>query len=163
MPSRNCPPKNDNKQNEVADALNKIQIEQLHKATLNFSNNSLETKKLCITVEVAVFTLLTGIYKEKPLAELFVILRVFGVIVPTLFYIVDVVLYYYQDRLRTRMILEENEIRKRHQLDERKNSRNKYRVIRSFFNGSQIMYLGLILIALFLPTLVNFVWRILSA
>lgn len=155
MPPKNCPPKSDNKQHEVADELNKMQIEQLHKATLNFSNNSLETKKLCITVEVAVFTLLTGVYREKPFAELFVILRVFGVIVPTLFYIVDVVLYYYQDRLRANMIREENEIRKRHQLDERKNSRNNYRLFRSLFNGSQIMYLGLVLIAHFSSTLIN--------
>ena len=37
-------------QRVIADELDKIQIDQLHKATLNFSNNSLETKKLCVTV-----------------------------------------------------------------------------------------------------------------
>lgn len=31
-------------QRVIADELDKIQIDQLHKATLNFSNNSLETK-----------------------------------------------------------------------------------------------------------------------
>mgnify|MGYP007081396262 CR=1 FL=1 len=33
-------------QRVIADELDKIQIDQLHKATLNFSNNSLETKKI---------------------------------------------------------------------------------------------------------------------
>ncbi|WP_312648984.1 hypothetical protein [Aminipila sp.] len=141
-----------NNNSDIADELNKIQIQQLHNATLNFSNNSLETKKLCITVEVAVFTLLTAIYKEESsYSKLIDAVRFFGILVPSLFYIVDVVLYFYQDRLREKMVIEGNEIRKRYKLTEKVINKNKHRVRKSFFNGSQIMYFGLVIIAVLFP------------
>ncbi|MFV0516951.1 MAG: hypothetical protein ACK5MV_06110 [Aminipila sp.] len=140
-----------NNNSDIADELNKIQIQQLHNATLNFSNNSLETKKLCITVEVAVFTLLTAIYKAESYSKLIDAVRFFGILVPSLFYIVDVVLYFYQDRLREKMVIEENEIRKRYKLTEKVINKNKHRVRKSFFNVSQIMYLGLVIIAVLFP------------
>ena len=56
-----------NEQKKIADELDKIQIEQLHKATLSFSNNSQENKKLCVTVLTAIYALLVGIYKEETL------------------------------------------------------------------------------------------------
>ena len=72
-------------QRVIADELDKIQIDQLHKATLNFSNNSLETKKLCVTVQIAVYTLLAGIYKESPLSNLVIALELLGILIPVLF------------------------------------------------------------------------------
>ena len=139
----------------IADSLNKIQIEQLHKATLNFSSNSLETKKLCITAEVAAFTLLTGLYTDKTFTEIASVIRLFGILIPTLFYFVDVVLYFYQDKLREQMLIEADKMRIRHALEPKGIEDRKPRVFRSFFNGSQLMYLGLVLISFMTPWLVR--------
>ena len=51
-------------QKDISNELKKIQIAQLHNATLNISNNSLETKKLVVTTITAVCTILIGLYKE---------------------------------------------------------------------------------------------------
>lgn len=136
----------------IADELNKIQIEQLHKATLNFSGNSLETKKLCVTVEIAALTSITGIYKNLQLEDLIGIIKIFAFIVPLLFYLVDIVFYFYQNRLREKMIIEENEIRRRHHLSTRylKTGSKFSRLLHSVFNKSQIMYWGLIVLP-FIP------------
>lgn len=142
-------------QKKIADELDKIQIDQLHKATLNFSNHSLETKKLCVTVQIAVYTLLAGIYKESPLSNLVIALELLGILIPILFYAVDVVLYYYQDRLRENMNSKMNDIKKRHRLAAQAENRNKKRLLRSFFNGSQILYLGLIIISVIAPLLIK--------
>lgn len=139
---------------QIADELDRIQIEQLHRATLNFSSNSLETKKLCVTAEVAVCTLLAGIYKDN-LQNFIRVAQLMGVLIPLLFYSVDVVLYFYQDRLRENMMKLENQIRKRHHLQLCCGSSSKAfsRLARSFFNGSQIMYFGLIMMAVVLRLL----------
>lgn len=141
---------------KVADELDKIQIDQLHKATLNFSNNSLETKKLCVTAQIAVYTLLAGIYKESPLSSLVISLELVGFFIPVLFYAVDVVLYFYQDRLRENMNNKINSIRKRHGLKSEPIIRNKKRLWRSFINGSQVLYLGLLIASVFTPILIKF-------
>lgn len=134
---------------EIYDELNKIQIDQLHKATLNFSDNSLETKKLCVTVESAVLTLLAGIYKNDSIDTWIKTATIFCIIIPILFYLVDSVLWFYQNRLREKMLIEENEIRARHGLVSRNIEimSNRKRVFKSLFNGSQIMYLGLVVIS----------------
>jgi len=142
-------------QRRTADELDKIQIDQLHKATLNFSNNSLETKKLCVTVQIAVYTLLASIYKENTLSNLLISLEILGILIPILFYSVDVVLYFYQDRLRENMGKRINEIKKRNGLLILPSSKSKPRLLRSFFNGSQIIYLGLILVSIIAPLLIK--------
>lgn len=142
-------------QKKISDELDKIQIDQLHKATLNFSNNSLETKKLCVTVQIAVYTLLAGIYKDSPLSNLVIALELLGILIPILFYAVDVVLYYYQDRLRENMNNKMNDIKKRHRIVVQPSNRNNKRLLRSFINGSQILYLGLIIISVIAPLLVK--------
>lgn len=153
-------------QRVIADELDKIQIDQLHKATLNFSNNSLETKKLCVTVQIAVYTLLAGIYKESPLSNLVIALELLGILIPVLFYAVDVVLYFYQDRLRENMNKRMDEIKKRNGLPVRSENRSKRRLFRSFFNGSQILYLGLIIVSIIAPLLIKVcveIWGNISA
>ena len=153
-------------QRVIADELDKIQIDQLHKATLNFSNNSLETKKLCVTVQIAVYTLLAGIYKESPLSNLVIALELLGILIPVLFYAVDVVLYFYQDRLRENMNKRMDEIKKRNGLPVRSENGSKRRLFRSFFNGSQILYLGLIIVSIIAPLLIKVcveIWGNISA
>ncbi|MGL6200460.1 MAG: hypothetical protein ACRC3H_16140 [Lachnospiraceae bacterium] len=146
----------DNNRKEVEDELDKIQIEQLHKATLNFSNQSLETKKLCTTVELAALTLFAGLYNiEMDSTVKFIeIMPIIGVAIPLLFYFVDVFLYYYQDSLRARMIKEENKIRSRHKINLKNEKKDERRLLRAFFNGSQIIYLGLILISIIITIIV---------
>lgn len=142
-------------QKKISDELDKIQIDQLHKATLNFSNNSLETKKLCVTVQIAVYTLLAGIYKDSPLSNLVIALELLGILIPILFYAVDVVLYYYQDRLRENMNNKMNDIKERHRIVVQPSNRNNKRLLHSFINGSQILYLGLIIISVIAPLLIK--------
>lgn len=142
-------------QRKTADELDKIQIDQLHKATLNFSNNSLETKKLCVTLQIAAYTLLASIYKEGTLSNLVLSLELLGILIPILFYSVDVVLYFYQDRLRENMNMKINEIKKRNGLPVKPLNQRKSRLLRSFINGSQILYLGLILISILAPFLIS--------
>ena len=157
-PSEVNEPKGDNTvtsdTGEIEDRLNEIQIEQLHRATLNFSNNSLETKKLCMTVMSAVFTTFVSIYSSFPSDKRWM-LKACIIAIPLFFYVVDVVFYFYQDSLREKMIKEENEIRKRHGLELRtfrkkdltnsKDLTDSKRLGRSLFNKSQIMY-GLLLV-----------------
>ena len=152
--AKTCKALND-EQRKIADELDRVQIDQLHKATLNFSNNSLETKKLCVTVQIAVYTLLASIYKENALSNLRISLELLGVLIPVLFYFVDVVLYFYQDRLRENISTKINEIKKRNGLPIQSLSQRKPRLLRSFFNGSQILYWGLILVSILAPFLIN--------
>ncbi|MBM6722970.1 hypothetical protein, partial [Pseudoflavonifractor phocaeensis] len=131
----------------IEDSLNQKQIDQLHNATLNFSNNSLETKKLCVTAEIASVTILMGSHQNSKIDNLYIVLGVSSLMVALLFYIVDIFFYYYQDKLREAMITEENKIRLRHGLPLRvfvrktiMGNKGGCRVFRSIFNGSQIMY-----------------------
>lgn len=134
----------------IEDSLNLKQIDQLHNATLNFSNNSLETKKLCVTAEIASITLLIGLHEKDKITNLLLLIGISGLIIALLFYIVDVFFYFYQDKLRTAMIKEENKIRDRHEIGRREfDRRDKMcdRVSRSILNGSQIMYWVLMLVS----------------
>lgn len=149
-------------QKNIADELNKIQIDQLHKATLNFSNNSMETKKLCVTAQIAVYTLLAGIYKENSSPIFAIALVLLGMLVPILFYFVDVFLYFYQDRLRENMSKQIDEIKKRNGLEIQPPSKKKNRLFRSLFNGSQTLYFGLIINSIVAPVLIKIcikLWR----
>lgn len=144
--------------NTIHDELNKIQIEQLHKATLNFSDNSLETKKLCVAVLSGVFTIIAGINKDKPFCNWVQSLALFGMLIPFLFYIVDAILWFYQSKLREKMINEENQIRKRYGIVDRKNDNQMctfFRIIRALFNGSQTMYYGLIVLSAIMLVMSN--------
>ena len=150
----------DENQKKIADELDKIEIEQLHKATLTFSNNSQETKKMCVTALTATYALLATIYKEN-FGTFVVSIGVLGFLVSLLFYAVDVVLYYYQARLRENMQKRIDGIKLRHgilpvdveviqEADQR-----KIRLRRSFFNGSQLIYLGLMIVSVISPLLIG--------
>lgn len=148
----------------IEDSLNRMQIDQLHNATLNFSNNSLETKKLCVTAQIASVTILVGFHANNKLDNLYGILGASSLLIALLFYIVDIFLYYYQDKLRDAMIKEENKIRLRHGLPlqvfarKQKSKKTKCilkklnpktnRMVRSILNGSQVMYWILIVVSI---------------
>ena len=153
---------------DIQDELDKINIDQLHRATLNFSKNCLEVKKLCVTAEIAVLTLLAGLYYEVWQStsieadalsaiedELRILISIFSITIPALFYFVDVGFYYYQDKLRDKMNALHCAIKKRHGIIDNTTETEtaSHRFFKSLFNGSQVLYLIMILIAIILVIL----------
>jgi len=126
----------------LPDELNWNQINQLHNATSVLSKQSFEIKKICLTLEIASLTLMAK-FSNNTLDYSFFIA---GLIIPFTFYILDVMTYFYQDRLREKMIIEENKIRVRNDQDEKINDKNKFRFYRSIKNSSHLIYLVLIII-----------------
>lgn len=155
----------ENEKFTIEDSLNRMQIDQLHNATLNFSKNSLETKKLCVTAEIASVTLLLGNQENNEIRDIYMVLCVSSIVIAILFYIVDIFLYYYQDKLRDAMLKEENYIRLRHGIQLRTSVRqsagnnrrifSENRIIRSVFNSSQVMYWILIMISSIILLILN--------
>jgi len=106
-------------------------------------------------MEVAVLTVLATFFRDSvgSTRELINVLRIFGSMIPILFCIADMVMYFYQEKLRHEMQKEFNAIRERNGVAPIPLKRGpKGRIVRSIFNGSNIIYLGLIIIALVLPT-----------
>lgn len=134
------------------DDFDTMKIDQLHKVVMNFSSQSTEIKKMCITVEVAALTLITTIFKENYSEPSFTILTLLILfLVPILFYSIDIYTYYYQDKLRGVMFKCENNIRERNELDilteERFDTNNKERIRRAIKSYSNMIYWALLIIA----------------
>jgi len=125
----------------IQDDLDKLVVDQLHKATLNFSAESQETKKLCVTLVATIFTLLAAFSKTvlRNLEINSIWIALLCASIPLLFWIVDTVTYYYQKKLRYQMQDRLNAIRKRYAIPEEK-SEKRANVFRSFFNSSNLMY-----------------------
>ncbi len=148
-----------NRKNEIEDNLNKDHIEQYHKAVLSFSNQSFEIKKMCVTVEIGAFTLVSSLFKDNYTDTTFIsLIKVLSLLIPVLFYIVDIYTYFYQDKLRKLMYSEESLICKRHNIDKKPNKRftkSKYstlkRLFRSIFAFSNFIYWGLLLLSIIIP------------
>jgi hypothetical protein len=141
-----------NASNELEDSFDKDEIEQLHKAVLGISGQCFEIKKLCVTIELSVCTLVTTIFREIHASkELLFVIKIIIFSVPMFFYFVDICTYYYQDKLRKTMFDIENKIRCRHNVqlknDKRFNIKNYIfvrRLFKSIVNGTNIIYWGLI-------------------
>ena len=129
---------------KILDELSKIQIDQLHNITLLISKQSFEIKKLYIIT----LTTLISIFAFKNVSILF-----FSCLIATLlFYIVDSFLYYYQRNLRNNMIIEENKLYKRNNIDQL-NFRKPLSNIKlsfAFFNLSQAVYYIVFIVLFFL-------------
>ena len=141
---------------ELEDEFNKSNIEQLHKVVLNFSGQSFEIKKMCVTVEIAALTLIATIFKDNYSTAAFItLLKLIAGLVPVFFYMIDLCTYYYQDKLRAQMISQENFIRQRHGValrSEKRFSKTKRekadRIWRATINPSNMIYWGLMAIAI---------------
>jgi hypothetical protein len=121
-------------------------ISQLHNATSNFSKQSFEIKKVCLTVEVAALTLIGNFVNDKLDLALFVT----GLIIPIIFYFLDCTTYYYQDSLRGKMVKEENLFRTRYNIPILDNPHTQNKICRSIFNWSHWIYAALILLDIIL-------------
>jgi len=79
--------------------LNLKQIDQLHNATLQFSNFCFEIKKTCITTIFIVLTFVVTFTNKKLDVSIFII----SYIIVTCFWFLDSTAYFYQVKLRTNM------------------------------------------------------------
>jgi hypothetical protein len=144
---------------ELRDELDKVSIDQLHKAVLQISGNCFEIKKLCVTVLISAATLV-AIFTNKKLDLAFFVGSLIGV---SFFWLLDAQNYYYQEKLRTRMKELGEGIASRHlphlsvdgigmPLSEKREERStRERVAASLLNYSMIFYLLLaVVIALLL-------------
>ena len=138
-------------QNEqMRDELDKLQIEQLHQVVLRLSANSFEIKKLCITVIVSASVLVAS-FTDRQL-DLSIFLA--AAIIVAFFYMLDVQVYYYQEKIRIQMKVIHNSIIARNNysyntqgvgmpLTER---RSRFgRLLHAFFNPSMWPYAALVL------------------
>ena len=112
---------------EIQDKLNWDNINQLHNAVSNFSRQSFDIKKLWITVEISVITLLSTIKVESLDFIVFII-----ELVTIFFYLLDSMTYYYQDKLRDQMEAERNAIRKRYRIKYKSLEQEKSRIFKAF-------------------------------
>ncbi len=135
---------------DTADRIAYVQIDNLNKAVLNFSDNSLEIKKMCVTVLVAAITVIVGIFKDD-YSKIVIVSMIAIPFIMFLFYIVDAVMYWFQDKLREGIVNKENAIKERHNLEPGKYKNPKARIWRVLFNGSNLVYfIPLVLVELIL-------------
>lgn len=113
-------------------------ISQLHNATLQFSKNTLEIKKLFSTVVIGFFTITTGLDTNISMKKQLVIL----VILTLLFWILDAQSYYYQKKLRQQMQLLENKLLEKEEelICNQCKYANLKKIIFSVFNSSMFIY-----------------------
>lgn len=136
------------------DEIDQTNIEQLHKAVLQLSNNCFELKKFCVTVLISASTLIATFTNKQLDPFIFVA----GIFVVIFFWILDSQSYYYQEKLRARMKELASNIAKRNSpqlvidgvgmpLDKRRMERKpSERILASLFNWSMVFYLILFIL-----------------
>ena len=142
----------------VEDGLDKISIDQMHKAVLQFSSNCFELKKLCATVLVSAATLIATFTNKQLDLSIFVA----GLIVTLFFWLLDSQSYYYQEKLRAYMKIKAENLAARHNQkvvvdgvglplsEERERRKVETRVLSSLFNSSMFFYLVIAVIIILL-------------
>lgn len=119
-------------------------IDQLHNATINFSKNSLEIKKLLFVVIGILTPLIINLCGNHITGALFISLY----ITIFLFWIFDSYTYYYQKKLRFQMDFYFKQI-----LDKNENiqQKNKFKmIIISLFNWSHFCFYGILIFVVIL-------------
>lgn len=123
-------------------------IDQLHNATINFSKNSLEIKKLLFVVIGILTPLIINQCGNHITRALFISLY----ITIFLFWIFDSYTYYYQKKLRFQMDLYFKQI-----LDKNENiqQKNKFKmIIISLFNWSHFCFYGILIFVVIILNLI---------
>jgi len=119
----------------------KGEINQLHNATMEFNRNSLELKKIYISLYPAVVTLSYVFMTIKDNTGWRLSLFAFTIILTIGVWFLDSYYYYYQRKLRFMMDIIKNELYNIHK------SPTKYSVKGSLFNPSQLIYVYFIIIS----------------
>lgn len=123
-------------------------IDQLHNATINFSKNSLEIKKLLFVVIGILTPLIINLCGNHITGTLFISLY----ITIFLFWIFDSYTYYYQKKLRFQMDFYFKQI-----LDKNENiqQKNKFKmIIISLFNWSHFCFYGILIFVVIILNLI---------
>ena len=133
----------------IKDQIDWKTIDQLHTATIEFSRNCSNIKKICVTLLVASCTLLAKFNNNSLDLSFFIA----GFVIPLFFWGLDASSYFYQEKLRGIINDKLNEIKIRNSDDaiktpegyvlEIKRTKDK-RLIRSIFNNSMLLYYILI-------------------
>jgi hypothetical protein len=146
------------------DQIDQTNIDQLHKAVLQLSNNCFELKKFCVTVLISAITLIATFTNKQLDPFMFVA----GFFVVIFFWILDSQSYYYQEKLRARMKELASEMAKRHSpqlfidgvgmpLDKiREERKSSERVLTSLFNWSMVFYLALVILVIIVGVLYSY-------
>lgn len=110
-------------------------IQQLHNATLQFSKNTMEIKKLFVTVIIAFFTIVSGL--ENPIFDRKTQIIILGMLT-LLFWGLDAQSYYYQKKLRQQISTLENKLMGN---EDTCCERTKCKdLLQSIFNASMFIY-----------------------
>lgn len=125
--------------------LNLKQIDQLHNATLQFSNFCFEIKKTCIATIFIVLTFIVTFTNRELDLSIFII----SYITVICFWLLDSTAYFYQVKLRTMMNSKFNKVRELSGQeaendgaidDSRSNESFSEKLVSSSFNSSMILY-----------------------
>ena len=125
--------------NNIDQILKLKEIDQLDNAILQFSKNTLATKKICATLLVGIVTIILKITDNKIDDAIYF----GGFITLLIFWLIDANSYYYQRKLRIRMSkivlqLEENKVIDGFGMPLGKNEKANW--LKSLFNESQFFY-----------------------
>ena len=126
---------------EMAEKIKFDKINQLHNATLQFSNNTMEIKKLFVSVLIAYFTILATLNSASDItADPH---KPFLYIITASFLFLDVQSYYYQKKLRAQIEAHYNELLNG---NTKKDNTKPFppticNIIKCIFNPSMIIYL----------------------
>lgn len=135
---------------DIKDEIKLDNIKQIHSAVLQFSSNTMEIKKLFISVLIAYFTIMAGMITKISISTNLAI-KILATIVG-LFWILDAQSYYYQKKLRRVITKLQNElIEKAEKADITENTGSSMKtlqrlkvfvghVLKSMFNMSMFIY-----------------------
>jgi hypothetical protein len=126
---------------DIKQTLKLKEIDQLDSAILQFSKNTLATKKICASLLVGIATLILKLTDNN----LDISIYVGSFITLLIFWIIDSNSYYYQRKLRIRMTEIVNELKENQLISDGfgmpLESKEKSSWKRAFFNESQLFYL----------------------
>ncbi len=128
---------NSREKKETEDKIIFDSIQQLHNAVLQFSNNTMEVKKLFVSVLIAFFTIIVTM--NPGITSLSKMQLIILGIIDILFWMLDAQSYYYQKKLRQQITDLQEKLRKNVNPKEK---RSVFVLIRkSIFNMSMFIYI----------------------
>lgn len=122
------------------------EIDQLDAAILQFSKNTLVTKRICASILVAIIAMILSITNNKLDSSIYVA----SLITLIIFWVIDAHSYYYQRLLRQRMTQITNDLKGdniiQYGFGMPLKKEEKINWIKSLFNSSQLFYILSILV-----------------
>lgn len=133
-------------------------IDQLHNAVINFSRNSMQTKRIMFTLLGIFVAAILQLSSLEDAVKWFP----FIIVIVALFWAFDSFTYYYQEKLRAKMDERFESLKKRYSHSNRSDEytlpdkrKSKCRVFRSIFNWSIVFYPSIIVMISVLWFMIN--------